>query len=242
MHTIVGSLAVLALVTTLLTGTTDAQPVAGPAYVTRVVDADTVYAEVGGRLEVVRYLGVNAPHIEHPALGTERYSLAAREANRRLVEGKWIRLVFEGPSRDRDGRLIAYVWVGDVFVNAMLVHRGYAEAAAESRAGYAAYFVSLQEGAQRDGRGLWREGSAQTYHRPRATEVAADEGRADATGGRVFSAPAPFVPTSSSSSYTFIPSSSSPSSTSTSSTPSSVGSGSSSGFPSSIGPRGSTRR
>ena len=78
----------------------------GPAYVTRVVDADTLYAEIGGKLEVVRYLGINTPRIEHPAFGSKFYETLAREANRRLVEGRWVHLVFEGPPRDRLERLI----------------------------------------------------------------------------------------------------------------------------------------
>jgi len=129
-----------------------AQAQAGPAYVTRVVNGDTIYAELGGRLEAVRYLGVNTPRIEHPAYGAESYATIAREANRRLVEGKWVFLVFEGPARDRYGRLLAYVWSGSTFVNAALVHYGYGEAAAESTAGYAAYFRTLEEGARRDAR------------------------------------------------------------------------------------------
>ena len=176
---------------------------AGPAYVTRVVDGDTLYAEVGGRLEAVRYLGVNTPRIEHPTYGAARYATLAHEANRRLVEGKWVRLVFEGSTRDRHDRLLAYVWSGNTFVNAALVHYGYAEAATASTASYAAYFRTLEEGAQRDGRGVWRDRDAQTYHRPRPTELAADAGHEDAptvSGGRVFSAPAPFIPSAPSSS------------------------------------------
>ena len=185
--------AVVALiVVAALVGTAHAQP---PVYVTRVVDGDTLYGEIGGRIEAVRYLGINSPRIEHPSHGPEWYAAAAREANRRLVEGKWVYLLFEGPPRDRHGRLLAYVWVGDVFVNATLVHLGYGEAALASHAAYAAYFRSVQDGAQRDGRGLWREQDAQAYHRPRPTEFAADEEGGPATvGGRVFSAPAPFIP------------------------------------------------
>ena len=127
--------------------------------------------------------------------------MLAREANRRLVEGKWIRLVFDGETRDQHGRLRAYVWVGGLFVNALLLHRGYAEAAVSSSARYAEYFGMLQEGAKRDGRGLWRDRELIAHHRPRATELAADasdsESRgADSAGGRVFSAPAPFIPVS----------------------------------------------
>ena len=196
-------LAVVALLGTLAVAPpAPAQSSLGPAYVTRVVDGDTVYAEIGGRLEVVRYLGVNTPRIEHPVYGAEPYATAAREANRRLVEGRWIRLVFDGPPRDTLGRLLAYVWVGDVFVNAVLAHYGYAEAATGSRAGYAAYFRELQDGAQRGGRGIWRDPEVTSHHRPRATELAADTREGDdpavgIAGARVFSAPAPFIPSSS---------------------------------------------
>jgi micrococcal nuclease len=201
-------LAVVALLATLLpSASAHAQPPSGPAYVTRVLDGDTLYAELGGRIEVVRYLGVNTPRIEHPSHGPERYATAAREANRRLVEGKWIRLVFDGPPRDLHGRLRAYVWVGNLFVNAALVHHGYGEAAVASSARYAEYFRMLQDGARRDARGLWRDPDAQTYHRPRPTELAADEDRGpELSGARVFSAPAPFIPAPSTSSPAYGPS------------------------------------
>ena len=176
-----------------------AQATLGPAYVTRVVEGDTLYAELGGRLETVRYLGVNTPRIEHPTRGAEPYAIAAREANRRLVEGKWIRLVFDDVSRDGHGRLLAYVWVGDLFVNAAMVHHGYGEAAAStSITRYGEYFRMLEAGARQDGRGLWRDREAQAYHRPRPAGAAGagehEEGAADVSGGRVFSAPAPFLP------------------------------------------------
>jgi endonuclease YncB( thermonuclease family) len=176
-----------------------AQTRVGPAYVTRVVDGDTLYAELGGRLEAVRYLGINSPRIEHPTLGSEPYAILAREANRRLVEAKWVHLTFDGPARDRHGRLLAYVWIGPTLVNALLVHRGFAEAATASAAGYAEYFRMLEDGARREARGLWRDPSVLAYHRPRPTEVAADDDEverraADFVGGRVFSAPAPFSP------------------------------------------------
>jgi micrococcal nuclease len=172
----------------------------GPAYVTRVVSGDLIYAEIGGRLEAVRYIGVGVPLIEHPSRGSEPYAGVVREMNRRLVEGKWIRLVLEEPSRDRFGRLQAYVYVKGLFVNAALIHWGVAEAApAALHPRYQAYFHSLEEGARNDHRGLWRYGDVLTYHRPRGPESDPDsaeyrERAADASGGRVFSAPAPFIP------------------------------------------------
>ena len=44
----------------------------------------------------------------------------AREANRRLVEGKWIWLLFDGQPRDAQGRLRAWVWRDGLFVNGAL--------------------------------------------------------------------------------------------------------------------------
>ena len=205
MPTTIGGLVLLATLA-LTVMTTEAQ---APAYVTRVVDGHTIYVETGGQLEVVRYLGVNTPRIEDPRHGPERYAAAAREVNRQLVDGKWVH---------------------DVFVNAMLVHRGYGEAAVASSAGYAEYFRMLQDGAVRDGRGVWREPDAQAHHRPRPTELAADDEQgSDVLPGRVFSAPAPFFP---------------PLASPTSSRPSfGVPAGPSSpGSPSYIAPRGSTRR
>ena len=162
---------------------------AGPAYVTRVVDGNTLYAELGGRVEAVRYLGVNVPVVDHPKRGREPYAGVVREMNRRLVESRWIRLVFEAEPRDRYGRLLAYVWVGDLFVNAALVHWGYAEAAAPSatNARYAAWFRSLEEGARREGRGLWHYGDVQAYNRPGVGESEGDgdyqDRAATASGG-----------------------------------------------------------
>jgi endonuclease YncB( thermonuclease family) len=170
----------------------------GPAYVTRVVEGDFIYAMLDRRIEAVRYFGIDVPIVDHPTRGREPYASRAREQNQRLVEGKWIYLLLGTPSRDRSGRLQAYAWVDNVFVNAALVHRGYAEAT--SSAGphpYLAYFRELEEGARRDGRGLWHYSDVLTYYRARPSEADLDTsgGHApDASGGRVFSGSLPYVP------------------------------------------------
>ena len=169
------------------------------AYVTRVAEGDLIYADVGGRLEAIRYLGVNAPVVNHPTRGREPYATVVRERNRQLVEAQWIRLTFEREPRDAQGRLQAYVWVRDLFVNAALLHWGYAEAAPPSPdVRYSAYFKDLEEGARHDRRGLWRYGDVLAFYRPGGLEQTGDtdyQGRpAIGAGGRVFSAPAPFIP------------------------------------------------
>ena len=105
------------------------------------VDGDTIHVQLGGRVEKVRYIGVNAPEIPHPhhrAHGGPRRTNgyfphttaageAARQINLELVGGKSVRLEFDHRRRDEYRRLLAYVWVGDVMINAELVRRGYAE-------------------------------------------------------------------------------------------------------------------
>jgi micrococcal nuclease len=172
----------------------------GPAYVTRVVEGDFIYAMFDRRIEALRYLGIDVPIVDHPTRGREPYASLARQENQRLVEGKWIYLLLGTPSRDRSGRLLAYVWVDNVFVNAALVHRGYAEATSPPAPHqYLDYFRALEEGARRDGRGLWHYSDVLTYYRAHPPEAdlstGDDLGHApDSSGGRVFSAPLPYIP------------------------------------------------
>ncbi len=100
-------------------------PVAGgdTATVTRVIDGDTIDVTINGQPFTVRYVGVNTPERDEAC-----YS-EARNANAALVQGQAVRLVRDVSETDRFGRLLRYVYVGDVFVNAALVEQGWAEAA-----------------------------------------------------------------------------------------------------------------
>jgi|SoiMethySBSTD1v2_1073268.scaffolds.fasta_scaffold1025008_1 micrococcal nuclease len=138
-------------------------------FVSAVPAGDALYVAVGtGNIETVRYVGIRTPEIAHPTLGREPYEEIAREANRRLVEGKWVTLVLDAQPRDRHGQLLAYVYVGNRFVNAELVHQGYAEAATyPPNDRYQEYFLGLDRAARAAGRGLWADRAAQAYYRQR---------------------------------------------------------------------------
>jgi endonuclease YncB( thermonuclease family) len=175
-----------------------AQSYAGPVYVLRVVDAVTLYADVNGQIETVRYLGLRAPLIEDPLYGTRPYAVAAREANRRLVEGRWIWLVFDGEPRDAQDRLRAWVWRDSLFVNGALVDGGWAVPTVTDPT-LVEYFGKLEIGARQDGRGLWRSPRSIAYYRQQPRGDTIDAGGPDSGDTRVFSAPAPFAPPASSS-------------------------------------------
>lgn len=149
--------AALWLLVVLATAAWGATPATLEATVLRVVDGDTIVVSLGTRVERVRYIGVNTPEVHHPTRGEEPGGREASAVNRELVEGRTVRLELDVQERDRYRRLLAYVWVGDVMVNAELVRRGYAQVmTVPPNVRYQALFLKLQREAREAGRGLWK--------------------------------------------------------------------------------------
>lgn len=121
-----------------------------------VVDGDTIEVRIDGEVEDVRYIGVDTPESVAPGQPVECFGREASRENARLVEGETVRLAFDAESRDRYGRLLAYVYVGERFVNAELVRGGYATTLTiPPNDSFAALFDRLEQSAGNDGRGLW---------------------------------------------------------------------------------------
>lgn len=132
-------------------------PPTGTGRVLRVIDGDTIVANLEGRDEKVRYIGMNTPEVHHPRKGEQPGGREAAAVNRRLVEGQTVRLEFDVQPRDRYGRLLAYVYVGTLMVNAELVRLGYAQVATyPPNVRYQDLFLRLQRDAREAGRGLWK--------------------------------------------------------------------------------------
>lgn len=94
------------------------------AYVTRVIDGDSIEVEVNGKEEQVRYIGVNTPEY----YSDERdEAVLATALNRSLVEGQYVLLIRDVSDRDKYDRLLRYVFTVDGFVNFELVKEGAAE-------------------------------------------------------------------------------------------------------------------
>ena len=126
--------------------------------VVRIVDGDTIHVRVDGRVEKVRYIGVNTPEVHHPRKGEEPGGRAAAAVNRDLVTGRRVRLELDAQSRDRHGRLLAYVWVDDTMINAELVRRGFAQVmTVPPNVRHQSLFLELQREARDAGRGLWAD-------------------------------------------------------------------------------------
>jgi len=140
----------LAIILCLLLPLSSCSSPPATAKVTQVIDGDTIVVEGGYR---VRYIGIDAPEI-YPKL--EAFGMEAWQANRRLVEGKEVRLEQDISETDKYGRLLRYVWVDDILVEAELVRQGLARAKAyPPDTKYQDYLEELEQQARLAGRGMW---------------------------------------------------------------------------------------
>lgn len=96
--------------------------------VINVIDGDTVRLSNGKSL---RYIGIDTPEVHIRKNGKfvyapQEFANQAMEFNRRLVEGKQIRIEFDVVKKDKYGRLLGYCFVDGKFVNAELIKEGFA--------------------------------------------------------------------------------------------------------------------
>lgn len=126
------------------------------AEVVRVVDGDTIQVDIDESLYKVRYIGIDTPETVHPQKPVEYFGKEASEKNRELVEGKEVHLEKDISETDKYGRLLRYVWVDDLFVNAELVRLGYAHVATyPPDVKYQDLLLQLEREAEEAGLGLW---------------------------------------------------------------------------------------
>lgn len=127
--------------------------------VTKVVDGDTVQLSTG---ETVRYIGIDTPETKDPRKGVQCFGKEAAVKNKELIEGKAVTLEKDVSETDRYGRLLRYVFVGDVFINDELVRQGFAHASAyPPDIKYQEQFIETEREARENNRGLWAACEAQ---------------------------------------------------------------------------------
>jgi len=120
-----------------------------------VTDGDTIVLADGRH---VRYIGIDAPEIDHANNRAEPMGYEARSFNRQLVDGQRIRLEYDREKKDRYGRTLAYVFRSDgLFVNAELLRKGYGHVLCRfpNIAGESA-LLEAQRHAMGQGRGIWK--------------------------------------------------------------------------------------
>lgn len=131
-------------------------PFLGPneAFVMYVIDGDTIEVMLaGGGFTRVRYIGIYAPEKTGPC-GSD-----AMAANAALVADQVVTLVRDVSDRDAFERLLRYVYVGEVFVNAELVRQGWAGVIRQPPdTAWTSHFEQLAAQAKASNLGCWSIG------------------------------------------------------------------------------------
>jgi len=127
------------------------------ATVLSVVDGDTIEVRrEDGTTERVRYIGIDTPETVHPQKPVQCFGKEASAKNRELVNDKEVVLERDITDRDKYGRLLRYVYVGDTFVNEVLVQNGFAHAYPyPPDVRYEERFRAAERSARQEHRGLW---------------------------------------------------------------------------------------
>ncbi len=99
-----------------------------PEYsVVRVIDGDTIVVNINGNDEKVRLIGVNTPETVDPRKPVQCFGREASNFVKNMLTGKTVRLDSDSTQSNRDkyGRLLRYVYLGDILVNEEIISSGY---------------------------------------------------------------------------------------------------------------------
>lgn len=129
----------------------------GNYQVLRVVDGDTIEVNFDGKVEDVRFIGVDTPESVHPdeSRNTE-FGIVASNFTKSQLQGQTVGLELDVEQRDQYGRLLAYVWVNGQMYNKTLLSEGYAKVATyPPNVRYVSDFTALEQQARSLNKGLW---------------------------------------------------------------------------------------
>lgn len=131
---------------------------AGPAWadaarLLAAIDGDSLRVELGEKVEEVRLIGMDAPE------GRQRFGAQARSHVLRLCVDRELRLEYDAERRDRYGRLLAYVYAGEIMVNEAMIRAGLAlPLPVKPNTAHAGRFRRAEAEARAARRGFWAEG------------------------------------------------------------------------------------
>jgi micrococcal nuclease len=122
--------------------------------VVTVFDGDTIELDDGRK---VRLIGVDAPEVESPYRKREPFGDESKAYLSALILEKKISLVVGDPPKDRYGRTLAYVYLGDVLVNGRIIRDGWAFAYRKFHHQWSDLFLVYEREACSRGIGIWKK-------------------------------------------------------------------------------------
>lgn len=176
--------------------TTNDIPLAGKkvsAEVVKVVDGDTINVSISGTVESVRFLLIDTPEMYDDRWeGPQPYALEAKQFVIEQLKNGNIQLEVDISERDKYGRLLAYIWIGDKTLQEKLLEAGLARVAYvyAPNVRYVDEFRVVQEKAQKQGVGIWSIENYATANKPSESEQQSSEclikGNITSKGDRIY--------------------------------------------------------
>lgn len=131
------------------------------AKVVRVVDGDTMkvsFTDDGkAKEETIRLLLVDTPESVDPEKPVQPFALDASNYAKNMLTGKDVQLELDVSERDKYGRLLCYLYIGDRMFNELLLENGYARVAYiyPPNVKYVDQFREIQKTAQQKALNIW---------------------------------------------------------------------------------------
>lgn len=105
------------------------QEAAPNATVTRVMDGDTIEVTMNGEIKEIRLLLVDTPETKHPQKPVEPFGPEATAFVENKLLGQEVRVKVGSEEKDKYGRTLAYVFLGEETIQEMLLEEGLATTA-----------------------------------------------------------------------------------------------------------------
>lgn len=128
-----------------------------PVSVMEVIDGDTIKIFTNEQSFTLRLIGVDTPETVHPSKPVEYFGYEASSYLRKLIQGRTVLLKFDQNKTDSYGRILAYVYLDALFVNAEIIRQGYGYAYTDYDFKYMEDFIMYEDMAAEDGLGLWKK-------------------------------------------------------------------------------------
>src|SRR3989338_7120749 len=129
--------------------------------VVKVVDGDTIVADINGKNETVRLIGLDTPETVDPRKPVQCFGEEASKKAKEILTGKrvWIEMDASQGGRDKYGRLLAYVFLPDgTLFNKLIISEGYGhEYTYNLPYKYQKGFRQAERDAREEKKGLWAD-------------------------------------------------------------------------------------
>lgn len=148
------------------------------AFITRVIDWDTVDATIAGVKTRIRLLGIDTPETVHPRKEIEKFWKEASDFARNSLEWKTVWLTYDYEPIDHYGRRLAYIWqcsgsfseASCILFNSQIVSQGYGRMERRFQFRFYDDFITFEKDAKDAKKWIWSDSEVAKEYNKLATE------------------------------------------------------------------------